>query len=799
MIGDYTFKINDIDCEPVYNDAMKLEHVLKQNEYYYSATLSGELSFMGVDYDYIMAQPFDTRFNIDIYYLGELYFSGYFARTDCLENIDDHVIKVQLTTDDAYSSLLNGYDKTHNIVPLKPVLQNIQIDKRPLVQVYVAGSKTVSCFLAGSYWEQDVNEIIYDGSKLIGDYHFSLARETGYINITGTSNYPIVGTYTGYGNTFMKTTGDYKIVRVYKNPTYSNEMYIRLVRVSDEKVLYYSVDFDNEVGERTLGIYTNSGATGEPLMKYSFTRIYSRYLTDIKIVRQLTAYDIPINDIVTNNPNYRYVIGYVADTFHITDNYSTEPTEYGRNDIDSYFTPPTSAYGDKFYPIAKDRWILYSIWFSFSYMDWLIETDWRNTYVLKDAFSLSSVIDLLLKQISPSFYFDEANSIFLYGSASVGLNDKLFITPKTNITKSNYNQAAQKAELSLKQILDMLWGVFSCKWHMEGNALHIEHISFYKKGRTYFPVGNISIDLLEETHARYYFPYVFLKNNYSYDKQDLAESIRFKYTDSTTDVFSGLPIKILSNFVEASKIDEVLVSHFNPDVDYMLLNPGNIEATGFALLFAEYVVYANLIDKEDAQFLYNYGLTLEGDVYSSFGMRTSGFIYVNPGENITFIEVPLVICWFRAYKSFITFYLGSSTTVNPPENTMYARVAFSYAQDDLVMVRGLILSGYKVPYATLSIEGSQYKIQNGNLSYYKLIPNYHVYDLPAATVEINGEVYTGNIMLKMIKKQSLWITSVNGMAIHGLIRTNAGNGFIEKMSINLTSRRIDLSLRYDTY
>ena len=44
-------------------------------------------------------------------------------------------------------------------------------------------------------------------------------------------------------------------------------MYIRLVRVSDEKVLYYSVDFDNEVGERTLGIYTNSGATGEPSMK----------------------------------------------------------------------------------------------------------------------------------------------------------------------------------------------------------------------------------------------------------------------------------------------------------------------------------------------------------------------------------------------------------------------------------------------------------------------------------------------------------------------------------------------------
>ena len=699
MIGDYTFTINDLACQPIYTDDLTLEYSLQPNAYFYKRTLSGELSFVQADYEYIMSQPFDTRFNVNIYKSGDLYFKGYFTRIDCKENKDDKVIKVALLADDPYDAILNGYDKTHNIVALKPLLANIQIDKRPLIQVYVAGSKTVSCFLAGSYWEQEVNNIEYSDQKLIEDFHFSKAKETGYIKVSAGSNYAIAGEYIGYGNTFTKTTGDFKFVRTWVNPTYSNLMHMQLIRISDNKVLYYTDDFTEETSEYTLRVFTGSGATGNPSAKFELTRVYSRYLTDVKVVGGLTAYDIPAEDIVVNNNNYRYVIGYAIDTCYITTNYSVQPTEYGLNNEGSYFTPPSSIYGDKFYPVAKDRWITASIWFSFNYIDWIIEPEWRNTYVLRDAFELSSVIDLLLKQISPDYYFDESNSIFLYGEGSLkGDNYRLYITPKTNITKSNYNQAAQKAELSLKQILDMLWGVYGCKWHMEGNALHIEHISYYKNGRTYYPVGGVSLDLRQETHARHYKPYTFQANKYTYDKQETPETIRFTYTDSVTDVFIGKPIKILSTFVQPGKIEEVNVSVFNPDLDYMLLNPAEVSNDGFALLTAE-----------------------------------------------------------------------------------------------------AVLSGYKVPYTEITIDDITYRTQNGNLSYFKLIPRYHIYDLPGHRVNINGSQFPGTVRLKRLKKQSLWISYPSELSPYGLIQTNEGLGFIEKMSINLTSRRVDLSLRYDTY
>lgn len=699
MIGDYTFTINDLACQPIYTDDLTLEYSLQPNEYFYKLTLSGELSFVQVDYEYIMAQPFDTRFNVNIYKSGVLYFKGYFTRIDCKENKDDEVIKVALSADDSYDAILNGYDKTHNIVALKPLLANIQIDKRPLIQVYVAGSKTVSCFLAGSYWEQAVNNIEYSDQTLIENFHFSKAKENGYIKVSEGSNYAVAGEYIGYGNTFTKTTGDFKFVRTYINPTYTPYMHMELIRISDNKTIYYTDDFTAENGERTLRVFTGSEVTGRPSVTYEFTRVYSRYLTDIKVVRNLTAYDIPAEDIVVNNNNYRYVIGYAINTCYITTNYSVQPTEYGLNNVGSYFTTPESFFGDKFYPVAKDRWITASIWFRFSYTDWIIEPEWRNTYVLRDAFRLSSVIDRLLKQISPDYYFDESNSIFLYGEGSLKDNDyRLYISPKTNITKSNYNQAAQKAELSLKQILDMLWGVYGCKWHMEENALHIEHILYYKQGRAYIRVGGVGLDLREETHARHYKPYTFQKNSYSYDKQETPETIRFTYTDSVTDVFIGKPIKILSTFVQPGKIEEVNVSVFNPDLDYMLLNPAEVSNDGFALLTAE-----------------------------------------------------------------------------------------------------ALPSGYKVPYTEVAIDDIIYRTQNGSLSYFELIPRYHIYDLPGHEINMNGSQFHGTVRLKRLKKQSLWISYPSDLTPYELIQTNEGLGFIEKMSINLTSRRIDLSLRYDTY
>ena len=56
--------------------------------------------------------------------------------------------------------------------------------------------------------------------------------------------------------------------------------------------------------------------------------------------------------------------------------------------------------------------------------------------------------------------------------------------------------------------------------------------------------------------------------------------------DEATDVFRGQPIEVVGTFVERGKIEEVNISGFNADIDYILLNPSNVSEDGFALMAA---------------------------------------------------------------------------------------------------------------------------------------------------------------------------------------------------------------------
>lgn len=712
MIGDYTFTINDLACQPIYTDDLTLAYSLQPNAYFYKRTLSGELSFVQVDYEYIISQPFDTRFNVNIYKSGDLYFKGYFTRIDCKENIDDGVIKVALLADDPYDAILNGYGAAHNIIPLKPVLQRIQLDKRPILQTYVSGSSTVSCLLSGNYWEQEVTDSSASDSDLVNKYHFRHAGRATEIKITAQGGAPTTfnGTYSGtlnyrstaygtfqYGKFTKSGSTDY--IEIEESTTGTNRFWFYVVWRNGQAA--YSVIYNPAEDLYATPTFTpdTGGYTGTLLANISTTWIWARYLTNVKTSGTEVAVDLLENDLVTNNRNYKYALIKVFYNVYMTPNSSTTPTIYGRNADGNYFAPPSTELGTKFYPIAKDKWINASIWLSFQDIDPTFEVAWRSTYALKDAYDLVSVIDLLLKQINPDYYFTEANSQFLYGGAAIKADTtRLFLTQKTNILRGEYDQPAQKAEVSLKQILDMLDVIYQCKWHMDGNALHIEHISYYKQGRTYFPVGAVSLDLREETHARHYKPYTFQANKYSYDKSDAFETLRSSFSDSVTDIFQGEPLKIISPNVNAGKVEEASVSNFNPDVDYMLLNPNGVNNDGFALLAP----------------------TLVG-------------------------------------------------------------------------------STYILPYVTINLGGISYIVQNGYLSFYDLVPKYHTYDVPSKTIEVNGEAFTGTVKVKKTKKQSIWFTSEEDLPPAKLVKTNEGSGLIEKMEINLTSRRVDLSLRYDTY
>lgn len=315
-----------------------------------------------------------------------------------------------------------------------------------------------------------------------------------------------------------------------------------------------------------------------------------RYLLDVTTISGLNTYAIPANDIVENNRNYKRAIGYAIDCATISNSVSDTPTKYGISDDGKYFMMPYTLWGAKFYPIARSTWGLSSVWFAFETFDWIIEADGRKSYTLRDSMMISEAIRVLLNIIDPTITHDGTSdySQFLYGTTNPITYGafRVMITQKSNILAGEYDQPAPKAPVTLSAILGMLRDTMKVYWYIEDGKFKLEHISWFKNGGAYSGTPVTSFDLTTLIQQRNKKPWGFISSKYSYDKVDMAERYEFGWMDDVTEGFAGYPIEINSKYVQRGKIENINISAFTSDIDYMLLNSGAISQDGFALFGA---------------------------------------------------------------------------------------------------------------------------------------------------------------------------------------------------------------------
>lgn len=709
---------------PIYKDDLAKEYELETNQRFYRAKLSGKITFVRDDYDYINRQSFDNEFLYCIEKSDDggrtwfQYFQGKFMKTDCTFTDYDRKVVVQPDVIDDYNDVLAGLEKEYNLITLAPTIQRITINKRPLIQIYVPGDSVVSCFLGGMNWEQDANATT-DQNTLVQTYHFALCNILKEIRVTanGTPS-DIAGLYTGRmttdsspdsfsGNLFQENNDLYYIhitqQRIDKFPGGVATVDIR--RRSDDAVLFVYVKATTspfDTLEFDLVPANGSSATGTMHADMKGYNIYARYLCDVERINDLNTYPLPADDIVDDNRNYSHAIGYNVDVAFISNKFSDTPTEWGLADSGKYFAPPYSIFRQTFYPIARSTWRYASLWFGFYLMDWRFEEKARKEYTLRDTFLVSSCISVLLNQIAPGITHEATAeySQFLYGGNNPisGLNFRLLVSQKTNIINGEYQQPAQKAPTTLQQFTNMLRDCFKCYWFIEDGKFKIEHVQYFRNGGSYSGEVVLSHDLTKELNSRNGKPWAFNTSEYSFDKVDLPERYQFKWMDDVTAAFEGLPIQVISKYVTPGKIEDVNVSNFTSDIDMMLLNPGNMSSDGFALFAAV-----------------------------------------------------------------------------PPTSG----------------------SQWTLPFTRQTVNGVEYFLQNGYLAFINLQSTYWLYDLPARWVSINGSE-TGAYGIERKKKQTLIFPANDDPNPMQLIKTYIGNGQVDKLSVNLCSRNIKATLKYDT-
>lgn len=812
---------------PVYKDDLAKDFEKESNQEFFRAKLSGNLSFVGPDYDWIVGRAFDFQYIITVYIsynAGQTwtqYWRGTFWKTDCEFDDDAKTVSVKPTVWDQYNDVLAGMDKEYNLIELAPEIVPVKADKRPMIQVYVPGQSVIGCFLSGMWWEQEA-EPETDETKLVNDFHFSLNKVMTIADVSGSMSpqLPVFfnKTFPGDGRFNPATQGTTDFV----GTEYTMRYYFyagggatqrwQILRNSDSTVLWEKVWSGGTVPDTSLPqtvILTpvsGTGATGNVTLYVHDMPVYSRYVLDTPQISGLDTYPIPADDIVENNRNYNRIIGYYfPDTIYFSTSLTSTPNQWGLYQPGQYYQPPYLYWSPELFPVARNAWGRVSIWFTFYAFDWIVEESGRQPFTIRHAYPLSSVISVLLAKIAPNITHDATTdySQFLYGTNLIGITQTLLITPKSNLVTAGYDQPAQKAPITLKNVTDMLRDCFRCYWFIDDqNRFRVEHIQYFRNGGSYSGSPVVGIDLTTQKVPRNGKEWAFARNQYKFDKPEMAARYQFGWMDDVTQLFEGFPIDIISKYVNPDNIEQIDVSKFTSDIDYVLLNPGEISKDGFVLLSAvnsEIRNWQELIDTPST-------FTFSGQI--STGLTISDY----RGKKMQ-ITVRTTNNFLAVYQTGVNFAQVIGTVLDQPginktfeftvderanviELYHYADASGTVIVSSLKVDMSTIDVGFALPYYNFVVDGNDHYLQNAYVAFC-ILQQYYAFDMPAYQYEINGvQMYAYGI--KKLKNQTLRFPVLNDPDLVQLVKTNLGNGTIEKMSVNLSSRNANATLKYDT-
>lgn len=601
-----------VEVRPHYKELNK-KYAKESGQEFFRISLDGKINLFGSDYEIVSQSSVEDQliFIVDKYNNTSKkwveYYRGEFSKTDCKFDHDKKKCELKTTAVDGYTEVMNKYENTYDLIKLAPEISKINLHKRSLMQVYVRGSNSITNFFGGTYWEDDVNTAIDSHDDLVNKYCFAYIKAGNEFEVKGAGISGVNGVYAGTNGNWSQWNGYTAYVKKVTdsdtaNDTANDTYRVFIKRNSDNTDLYQSENKYVAFDTSNIYIYGNitfiniSNSSDKFTINNVFVyHIYRRLLCDVNTITSssgtMSTYDLPADDFVSDNRNYKKCIGLTGGLFFCTSRTTTTPTKYGLNDYGQYFTNqfiPSSTGLGRPLPISRNSWANASLWYVYDSDYEYFEQGLRKKYTLKDSYSIGAAIKAILKKIDPTISHEPTAeySQFLYGSSNpLGLaRFYVYITQKTNILKGNYDQAAQKAEISLEELMKMLRDCFRCYWYIEDNKFKIEHIRFFMNGGSYSSQSGYQLDFtkLKDQFNKKLSSY--FQSEIEYDKSDLNQRYEFAWMDDATSLFGGNTIDIKSNYIQKDKTEEINVGQFSSDVDYMLFSPSNFSEDGFALL-----------------------------------------------------------------------------------------------------------------------------------------------------------------------------------------------------------------------
>lgn len=599
---------------PIYSSDLSRVLAQEDGEVFYRDRINGSFKFVRADYDYINSLDIEDEILFEIQKYDEAlgwqtYWNGVFYKTDCeFEGYDScgggGVVEVTPEPVDNYKTLMEGLDKEFNLIDLAPAITPITYARKAILQIYVDGGDFIQNYVDGNYWESQVSTPTFNGglNTLINDYFFTFCGRFRIIPGSGDLTPDVAGLYDD--STLIRDDGAYQIAF----NAGANRWEI-LDLGAGSAVVYQAPIGDglDSVNPFEGGaVFTSSSDPGSQCQLHT-EAVYARVLTNAATFDGNPTDDFPADDFTGENFNYTKIGAITVTSFVQSDGHQADPTPWrvfedtALHFAGEYFTRPSLPVGAvNLYPFGRSQWRRYSMWFYFTTSLLTTLEDGDDSLTLTDAYKLSDAINALLGAIDPTITFTAsiAGSLFFYAD-TFDTAEKLFavavrgtpvprtpmITPKSNVIFGDYDQPAKRAPIRLREIFNFLKNFYQVYWYLDGTDLRLEHLTFFEQGGAY-STNVISTDLTTALEPKTGKAWAYGTNRWKYEKSELPERLEFSWMDDSTPVFEGLPIEVVSNFVDKGNIEEKNLSPFTSDITQIQVSPSDIAKDGFVWIEA---------------------------------------------------------------------------------------------------------------------------------------------------------------------------------------------------------------------
>lgn len=590
---------------PVYEGDLSIVSALESGEVFHRDRLSGEITFVRSDFDYLLANcGMSDKVEISLEEFTGTWnalFVGYFYRSDSVIDEDNRTWTVTPQPADKYDNIMAALDREFDLVRLDVPRTQVRFTQQPVIQVYLLGASYLTNYIGSTHWEQPL--AIAPPNQFDLEYTYFFAPSLWFY-IPGDDSVldpDISGLYPSDGSTGPFFRAD-NIYAIRLNP---------LVSLPDIQWEVYEVASGTVVYRKALNIALHfpssaftplpaggefvSLTTSDECQCFSLN-VWSRILTNEATVGGDPTDALPTSDIVEENYNYDRVLAFEAVSVIGSSLHQADAGRWGKfsdtalHFADEYFVKPAASLGT-LYPLNRSDWTEYSAWLYISNDLQTLLTDGGTERIIRDAYRVSDVLKYLLAEIDVTVSHEDSylHSDFFYsGDNDIRtIRNRLAITPKSNVLKGDYDKPASRAPIKLGELLGLLKNAYRAYWYIDANnRLVLEHIHFFYNGKSYGAAG-VGEDLTTLIEPKSGKVWGWRGKRYRYEKEGMPEGFRFAWMDQVSFPFSGYSLDMLSPFIQRGQFEDVNLSPFTSDLAYGLVQPGALSPDGFYLFDAE--------------------------------------------------------------------------------------------------------------------------------------------------------------------------------------------------------------------